>query len=113
MIFPLVMEKDVFKFGNSLCGKEKTISIESEPPGKFWRHQDGILKLHPDDGSDLFKQDSCWEVVKTDCKEGSFGLRSTNFPEFFIQMERLKLKITKKSTEKMCWENPGKIINMD
>ena len=71
------------------------------------------LKLHLDDGTNLFKNESCFEVVNLGCKAGSFALQSTNFPEYFIQMEQnsLILKTTSKSTERTCWANPGKITN--
>merc|ERR1739838_825267 len=55
------VNKSTFFFRPGLCGESSTISIESQLyPGKFWRQQGGIIKLHEKEENELFKQDSCF-----------------------------------------------------
>merc|ERR1719206_1512697 len=103
------IDNGYFHFRPGLCGEEFTISIESKlHPGKFWTNHHSVIKLSDKVDTDGFKEDSCFKIVKTGCRAGSFALKSTKIPEMFIQRENSKLELMASSDnyEKMCWANP-------
>ena len=110
------MNKTTFIFRAGLCGESSTVSIESQLyPGKFWRHQNGIIKLHEKEENELFKQESCFKVNQADCSNGSFALQSVNYPGWFIHKCGSQLKIRKPSENcgdinDKCWVSPGILV---
>ena len=69
-------------------GLEIAVSLESVNfPGHFLRHQDFRLKLHRNDGSDLFRNDATFMYNDGAAWEGNRGvsLESVNFPGHFIR----------------------------
>ena len=64
-------------------------------PGHFLRHQDYRLKLHQNDGSDLFRQDATFLRQPYSCR-GVFcqvRFKSSNFPGHFIRHSNYELWI--------------------
>ena len=101
------IDNGLFHFRPGLCREEFTISIESKlHPGKFWHNQHSVIKLRQRDDTDQFKENSCFKVVKTGCRAGSFALQSTKIPELFIQKEnsRLELMAGSENYQKICFE---------
>jgi len=101
------VEMESFRFHRGLCGKEHTVSIESDRyPGKYWRHTQKVMKLEENDNSDSFKDDSCFKLVTKDCEEGSFAFQSVNLVDYSIQVDNGKIELKKFALGKTCWANP-------
>ena len=108
-----VFAKSSFIFREGLCGNGEYISMESFLyPGKFWRHQNNILKLHERADDDLFKEDACFKMTKHLCSlnyvSESISFYSRNFPDKLITKCGNQLKIESESDscgdpENHCW----------
>eukprot|EP00092_Neocalanus_flemingeri_P033791 GFUD01036741.1.p1 GENE.GFUD01036741.1~~GFUD01036741.1.p1 ORF type:complete len:412 (+),score=54.04 GFUD01036741.1:154-1236(+) len=106
------LKKATFIFRAGMCRERSTVSIESQSyPGKYWRHQNSIMKLHSKDETNLFKEDSCFKISQGDCNDGSFTLESVNNPGYFIQKCDSQMKIRTEvdncgDVSNKCWVNP-------
>jgi len=79
-------------------------SLESvDHPGKYLRHQNSRLKLHPNDGSQNFKEDSTFRIGP----EGyvTVRLESFNFRGNFIRHYNNELYIS--NGKGSGWDGPG------
>ena len=77
-----------------LNGSPIGVSLESvNYPGHFLRHQDFRLKLHVNDGSDLFRKDATFVYNDGAAWEGNGGVsfESVNFPGHFIRHSNFQL----------------------
>lgn len=76
-----------------LAGVRDSVSLEaSNLPGHFLRHQDFRLKLHRNDGSDLFRADASF----VPSRRGNFchtRLESVNLPGHFLRHANFELSI--------------------
>jgi hypothetical protein len=94
-----VMRRALLQPGEGALGmprdvNEISVSLEAVNfPGHFLRHQDFRIKLHPDDGSLLFRQDASFMYNDGDCAEGNcgFSLESVNLPGHFIRHSNFEL----------------------
>ncbi len=82
-----------FRIRAGLTGARDSVSFEaSNLPEHFLRHQDLRLKLHRNDGSDLFRADATF----LPSRRGTFSftrLQSVNFPGHFIRHANFELSI--------------------
>ena len=102
-----------FILREGLCGDNDYISIESKLyPGKFWRHSGYIILLHDEDSSDIFKQDSCFKIMKHRCNNNdesqSVTFESRNYPGHFITKCGDQMRISTDadncgSVDNKCW----------
>ena len=61
-------ERTDFIVREGLCEDTDYISLESKLyPGKFWRHQGFVIKLHDKSEENIFKLDGCFKIVKHRC----------------------------------------------
>ena len=108
------LDKTSFIIREGLCSTPEYVSIESIMyPGKFWRHQNKIVKLHDKGDDDLFKKDSCWKISKDNCNitnlAESVSFSSVSFQDHLITKcgNQLKLEVESGDTcgrwENVCW----------
>merc|ERR1719198_1740108 len=72
---------NTFRLVDALNGDAAMVSIEScSTPGYFIRHQGFDVKVHPEEGHDLYKQDSSWKVLPGLSGDGTVTFESANFP---------------------------------
>jgi hypothetical protein len=89
-----------FKVVPGLNGKGVSFS-SSEDGTYFLRHQGYRIKLHVNDGSQLFKEDATFEIRKGLTSEGNdfFSIESTNFPGYFLRHRNAQAWIDPSSTD--------------
>ena len=115
------IDRTSFILREGLCGALGYISLESTLyPGKFWRHNWGIIKLHDRSDEpieDLFKEDSCFFILNNKCSAEAVSFYSFNFPKTLItkclwedgETTKNELRIqpesgeTCGSSENVCW----------
>jgi hypothetical protein len=62
---------------------------------KYLRHQDFILKLHPVDNSELFKNDASFIIRNDKYYPGYISFESTNYPGYFLRHQGYTVKLHK------------------
>lgn len=75
-----------------------SVSLEAVNfPGHYLRHQDFRMKLHQDDGSQLFRQDASFMFNSGNDAEGNsdFSLESVNLPGHFVRHSNFELWLAK------------------
>jgi hypothetical protein len=71
------------------------VSFESvNYPGHFLRHNFFRIKLHPNDGSDLFRQDASFKPSLPG-PQGGVNFESVNVPGHFIRHQNFELWLAK------------------
>jgi hypothetical protein len=76
------------------------VSFESASrPGHFLRHQAFRLKLHKDNGDELFKKDATFRVVPGLADAAAVSFESFNYPGYFIRHRDLHLYVEKGSDD--------------
>ncbi|KAH3761180.1 family 43 glycosylhydrolase [Pelomyxa schiedti] len=72
-----------------------TVSLESTAsPGKYWRHQNGKLRLDYNDGTDLFQMDSSFMPLGGVHAISGVSLRSINYPKCYVRHQNGALLIS-------------------
>ena len=80
-------DKTSFIIREGLCSTPEYVYIESTLyPGKFWRHQEKVLKLHVKSDADPYPEDFCWRITKDKC---NISLESVSFYAVNYQDEPL------------------------
>ena len=115
------IDRTSFILREGLCGALGYISLESTLyPGKFWRHNWGVIKLHDRSDEpieDLFEKDSCFFILNNKCRAEAVSFYSFNFPKSLItkclwedgETTKNELRIqpesgeTCGSSENVCW----------
>ena len=115
------IDRTSFILREGLCGALGYISLESTLyPGKFWRHNWGVIKLHDRSDEpieDLFVKDSCFFILNNKCRAEAVSFYSFNFPKSLItkclwedgETTKNELRIqpesgeTCGSSENVCW----------
>jgi len=93
-------EGNIFNVVPGLADKS-FVSFESVAfPGYFLRHQNFRLKLHRNDGSDLFQKDATFLIVKGLADDTASSIMSYNYSSHFIA--------EKENGELWIIENPDK-----
>ena len=113
-------DKTEFIIREGLCEDPEYISIESaQKPNMFWRHQNLILKLHEKGNEDIFKQDSCFKMIKSSCSgivgSQSVTFESRNFPGYFISECDNQIKIDENycgDNNNGCWELTANMVQI-
>jgi hypothetical protein len=81
---PLDRADATFLLRPALSGPPGAVSFESvNYPGHFLRHQDFRIKLHKNDGSDLFNKDASF--IPRAGLAGGISYESVNFPGRFLR----------------------------
>jgi hypothetical protein len=85
-----------FTVRSGLNGSPIGVSLESvNYPGSFLRHQDFRIKLQPNDGSDLFRQDATFMYNNSQSagtlRYADTDFESVNFPGYFIRHSNYQL----------------------
>ncbi|MEU8260354.1 AbfB domain-containing protein [Micromonospora sp. NPDC048999] len=86
--------------GYSDDAREIAVSLESiNYPGHFLRHQNYRLKLQPNDGSLLFRQDASFFYQDGGCWSGNcpMGFESVNMPGYYIRHSDFQLWLAKRT----------------
>jgi hypothetical protein len=104
--FEALLEADVVPFQDSLwrivpglANANGYISLESvNLPGYYLRHHDFILRLDPDDGTDLFKADATFKKVAGLADSSYSSLQSYNHPDRYIRHYNFHLRLDPIST---------------
>ena len=97
----------------ALSGTPGAVSLESvNYPGQFLRHQNFRLKLNPNDGSPLFRQDASFLPRAALAGQGAVSYESVNFPGFFIRHRDFHLWVEQNdgsplfSLDASFWQKP-------
>lgn len=92
-------QDSTFVVRQGLSGAPNSVSFESvNYPGRFLRHQDFRLKLHTNDGANLFRQDATFVqrgAVCPGCAPGGMSFESVNAPGHFIRHANYELWIAR------------------
>jgi hypothetical protein len=89
------VEKTTWLIRPALNGASTAISICSKlNPSLCLRHQNYIIKPHPNDGTDLYRQDASFtQVAGLIGTTGTFTFRSVNYPSHYIRHKNYQLFI--------------------
>ena len=114
-------DRTEFIIREGLCGDSEYISLESaQRPNMFWRHQNLILKLHEKTNEDIFKQDSCFRMIKDECSgitgTHSVTFESRNFQDYYISKCDNQIKIDQNycggDINNGCWELSANLVQI-
>ena len=114
------LDRTEFVIREGLCGDSEYISIESaQRPNMFWRHQNLIIKLHEKNDQSIFKEDSCFRIIKDQCPglagTQSVKFESRNFPDHFISKCGDQIKIDQNycgDSLNGCWELTANMVQI-
>ena len=117
------LDRTSFIIREGLCSTPEYVSIESTLfPGKFWRHQDWIVKLHDKSDADIFQKDSCWRIIRDNCNINylaeSVSFSPVNYQDKLITKcgNQLKLEADSGDTcgqwENVCWVLEHNLVQM-
>ena len=105
-------KSSTFKIVAGLAG-DGFVSFESvDYPNHYFRHQNYSIKLHKNDGSDLFKQDASFKKVPGLAGGNYVSFESCNYPEHFIRHKNWMLQIDKRD-ETDLFKNDSSFIQKD
>ena len=105
-------KSSTFKIVAGLAG-DSFVSFESvDYPNHYLRHQNYSVKLHKNDGSDLFKQDASFRKVSGLAGGSYVSFESCNYPEHFIRHKNWMLQIDKRE-ETDLFKNDSSFIQKD
>lgn len=104
-------------------GQTQNISFGIPNSNKFVRHANFTTWHHPNDGSQLFKEDASWKIVPPLCgKPGYVSFEAVNYPNYYLINDNAMGKIvpreqTPEYNSRACWRATatmpnGKRMNM-
>ncbi len=94
-------------------GFGQNISFQMGNTGKYVRHAGFVTWHHPNDGSQLFKEDASWKAVPPLCgKPGYTSFEAVNFPGYYLINDNSRGKIvpqeqTPEYNLRACWKVTG------